>query len=120
MQIRELTRRSKTQAPPPWVLWEALCDPWRPHGRQWFDIRPGEVAPTVLEEQKPQVVVWTSIWSHQPDLRIRFEIEAADGGSLVTWTLLGPHGRLDEDDVRRRRYRVDQLINGQLREAFDQ
>lgn len=117
--LTELARRSKGQAPPPWVIWEALCDPWRSSGRDWFDLRTGELVPRLLESRKPDLVVWSSIWEERPELRIRFEITPAGAGSAVTWTLLGPEP-LNGDEIKRRRYRIDQLINGQLRETFDQ
>ena len=60
-----------------------------------------------------------SLWDDQPDLRIAFEIEPDGAGSLVTWRLLGREGQLDLDDVERRRYRLNQLINGYLRDYFD-
>ena len=72
--LPELARRSKGQAPPPWVIWEALCDPWRSNGREWFDLRRGELAPRLLESRKPDLVVWSSIWEDRPELRIQFEI----------------------------------------------
>jgi hypothetical protein len=118
-ELTELARRSKTQAPPPWVVWEALRDPWRPDIREWFDTRPGEMTPAILHDQRPSLVVWSSIWPDQPQLQIRFDIEQSGAGSLVTWTLLGPEG-LGDADLQRFRYRLNQLINGQLRESFDQ
>ena len=117
--LTQLARRSKGQAPPPWVIWEALCDPWRSNDREWFDLRTGELAPRILESRKPDLVVWASIWEDRPELRIRFDIATGGAGSAVTWTLLGPE-LLSDDDIKRRRYRIDQLINGQLRETFDQ
>lgn len=62
----------------------------------------------------------SSIWEDRPERWIRFDIEPDGEGSFVTWTLLGPEGALDEDEVKRRRHRLDELINGHLREAFDQ
>jgi hypothetical protein len=64
-------------------------------------------------------VVWSSIWEDQPHLRIEFEIEPGGSGSIVTWTLLGPEGQLEAEDLQRCRYRLNQLINGQLRDTFD-
>lgn len=117
-----LVHRRKAQAPPPWVIWEALCDPFRSKDRPWFEPGPGEQAPVVLSETKPHNVVWSSIWTDRPELGIEFLIDAEPGGSgsLVTWTLTGPEGGLDEAGIRACRYRLDQLINGRLREAFDQ
>ena len=119
-RLVELLHRGEGQAPPPWVIWEALYDPWSMKGREWFDLQPGEVAPTIIEAKRPGLVVWGSIWSDQPELRVRFDLEPAGAGSFVTWTLLAPTRDFDEDDLKRRRYRLNQLINGRLRDAFDQ
>ncbi|MFN2607328.1 MAG: hypothetical protein ABR511_05455 [Acidimicrobiales bacterium] len=118
-RLVDLARRAKTQAPPPWVVWESLRDPWASENREWFQVRPGEVPPTILDGVRPSLIVWTSIWADHPELRIRFDIEPAGTGSLVTWTLQGRQ-ELDDDDVRGRRHRLNQLINGNLRETFDQ
>jgi hypothetical protein len=78
---------AKSQAPPDWVVYEALCDPF-PKYRQWFDLQADEVAPTILEHDRPHRVVWTSIWAGRPELRIEFEIDGGASGCNVTWTLL--------------------------------
>lgn len=119
-RLSPLARRRKGQAPPPWVVWEALNDPFGSEDRPWFHVRPGECPPTVLRQARPSTVVWGSIWSDQPSLVIEFDIEPDGSGSMVTWTLLGPEDLLEDEDIRQRRYRLDQLINGQLRETFDQ
>ena len=78
------------------------------------------MVPTVLEDEDPQLVVWSSIWQDAPDLRIRFEIEPGGGGSYVTWILLGPPDVHDASDIARRRYRLNEIVNGGLRSIFDQ
>ncbi|MDQ6614144.1 MAG: hypothetical protein M3083_05205 [Actinomycetota bacterium] len=118
-ELAELARRSKTQAPPPWVVSEALRYARRHDSGEWFDTRPGEIIPSVLQYQRPSLVVWSSIWPDQPQLQIRFDIEASGAGSLVTWTLLGREG-LSDAHVQHLRHRLNELINGQLRESFDQ
>jgi hypothetical protein len=47
-----------------------------------------------------------------------FKIEPGGAGSMVTWTLMGRPDQLDPKDLERRRYRLNQLINGQLRPAY--
>ena len=48
-------------------------------------------------------------------------LEPQEGyGCVVTWILYGSEGSLDADDLERRRYRLNQLINGILRDFFDQ
>jgi hypothetical protein len=115
-----LAQRRKTQSPPPWVIWESLADPFHSKDRPWFDLRDGEQSPTILSATKPDAVTWSSIWSGHPELTVEFQIEPCGPGSAVTWTLFGPEGWLDDEDIRGRRYRLNQLINGELRETFDQ
>ena len=118
-RLVELVARRKGLDPPPWVIWEALCDPLRTGRFAWFDIRPGEMAPAVLHQTKPSAVTWSSIWEDQPDLRVEFKIDPGGSGSMVTWTLMGRPGQHEPKDLERRRYRLNQLINGQLRDACD-
>lgn len=117
-----LVSRRRAQDPPAWVVFEALVDPLDPNARRhWFDVRPGEVAPRILEQRRPDRVVWSSVWADHPDLVVEFDIE--DGrraGCVVTWRLLGRDGQLGEEDIRQRRHRLNQLVNGQLRDTFDQ
>lgn len=116
----ELVSRGKQQDPPPWVVWEALSDPSQStRGWLWFDVQPDEQTPEVLSLDKPRAVVWSSIWPDRPDLQVSFEIEASGPGSFVTWRLLGAVGTWEPDDVKRCRYRLNQLVNGNLREYFD-
>jgi hypothetical protein len=114
----ELARRRRAQAPPPWVIWDALADPLDAGIRPWFDLAPGEVAPTILSGDRPTSLVWSSIWLDAPDLQVRFEMVPDGPGSMVTLVLWGPVG-LDREDIERRRYRLSQLVNGQLRDSFD-
>jgi hypothetical protein len=110
----ELARRRKSQAPPPWVVCEALCDPF-PEYRQWFDLRADEVAPTILEhDRQPHRVVWSSIWVERPELRIEFEIDGGGSGCTVTWVLRGPT-MLGAEELKPLRYRLNQLINDRMR-----
>jgi hypothetical protein len=109
----ELARRQKSQAPPPWVVFEALCDPF-PEYRQWFDLQADEMVPTILEHDRPHRVVWSSIWVERPELRIEFEIDGGGSGCSVTWALLGPTA-LNPDAIKPLRYRLNQLINDRMR-----
>src|SRR4051812_16172822 len=105
--LLELARRSKGQAPPSWVVYKALCNPFPEH-RQWFDLRSDEIAPSILEHDEPRRVVWSSIWAARPELRVEFAIDGGGSGSgpgcNVTWVLLGPTA-LDPDEIKPLRYR---------------
>jgi hypothetical protein len=124
-ELVELVRRRKSQDPPARLMWDALANPesCESRGWAWFKPQADERAPKILEADAPSHVVWDSIWRDHPDLRVTFEIEPHHTddryGCTVTWILYGPDGMLDAEDVRRRRYRMNQLINGILRDFFD-
>src|SRR3954468_1823058 len=83
----ELAQRARTQAPPPWVIWEALVDPHRPGGRPWLEIAASEIEPTVIEAVRPHLVVWSSLWDDRSRDRIRFIISEDGSGSRLKWVL---------------------------------
>jgi hypothetical protein len=115
----ELGRRTGTLPPPPWVVWESLTEPRRAKVRQWLDLRADEVDPRIIESVRPTLVTWSSIWPYTPDHVIRFEI-AGDGGpgTLLTWTWAAPTDVDDPAILGRRRYRLNQLIWGELRYSY--
>jgi hypothetical protein len=121
----ELVRRRKSQAPPARLMWQAIANPESTESRgwPWFEPLADEQVPAIVEIDEPRRVVWGSIWRDRPDLRVVFEIEPHYGddryGCTVTWILRGPEGALNAEDLERRRYRMNQLINGILRDYFD-
>jgi hypothetical protein len=117
--MQELASRERTQAPPAWVVWEALADPEHPADRAWLDLAADEVAPRVLAASRPDLVVWSSLWPARPRDQVRFELRPADGGCAVRWRLLTPDAAPPAEQVRQLRYRLNYLINGKLRETFD-
>ena len=116
----ELGSRKKDQPPPAWVVWEALTEPNRDPIRQWLEFRADEMPPRILEASKPGLVVWSSLWPDRPHDRIRFVLEPSGSGCSLRWTLLTPDDPPDEARVRQLCYRLNHLINGQLRYSFGQ
>ena len=114
----ELISREKSQAPPPHIIWETLVDPHRPGARAWLTIERGEVAPQVVESEPPGHVVWSSIWPDRPLDRIRFVIQEGGSGSVLRWILETDGEPPDETRLGQMRYRINQLINGQMRDSF--
>jgi hypothetical protein len=113
--MRALRSRSKTQAPPAWALYEALSDPVADQARrEWLRLEDGEVPPRVLVAVAPSLVVWTSLWPDRPGDQVRFDIE--DG--RLTWTLMGEAEGQDEPRLDQLRYRLNVLINADLRYSF--
>ena len=121
----ELVRRRKSQDPPARVVWQAIANPesTTSRGWPWFEPLADEQSPAIVEAVEPRHVVWGSIWRDRPDLHVVFDIEPQHSddryGCTVTWIMFGPDGALDADDLERRRYRMNQLINGILRDFFD-
>jgi hypothetical protein len=113
--VRVLRSRSKTQPPPAWAIYEALSDPVADQARrEWLDLRDGELPPRVVQAVFPSLVVWASLWPDRPDDQIRFDIE----DRRLTWTLMG-----EASDGGRRTpgpigYRLDVMINADLRISF--
>ncbi|GAA3708281.1 hypothetical protein GCM10022224_087250 [Nonomuraea antimicrobica] len=116
----ELGSRERKQPPPAHVVWESLTDPRRPGGRPWLDLRPDEVEPRILHAVKPELVVWSSLWPGRPDDEIRFDIRPAESGCALRWTLLTPEGIPEQAVIGHLRYRLNFLINAQLRFSFGQ
>jgi hypothetical protein len=114
----EIGRRTRTQAPPPWVIYEALTRPNLDPTRPWLTLVEDEVEPRIIESREPSLVVWSSLWPGRPGEVIRFEIEPGAGGSVLTWRLLTPTDEPDPTVLGRMRYRLNYLINGQLRSTF--
>jgi hypothetical protein len=118
--VEELASKERTQAPPDWVVWEALADPIHYGGRAWLDLEDNEVVPKTIQASRPTLVVWSSLWPDRPGDQVRFELRRKDGGCAVRWRLLTPDPAPAEDVLKRLRYRLNFLINGKLRATFDQ
>ncbi|HLI56702.1 MAG TPA: hypothetical protein VKY26_06655, partial [Actinomycetota bacterium] len=118
--VLELGSRQRSQAPPPEIIWEALTDPYRPKGRQWLTLARDEVPPRILESIEPRLVVWSSLWPSRPNDQIRFDIAGDQSGSMLRWTLLSPDDPPDRALLGHLRYRLNFLINGELRLSFGQ
>jgi hypothetical protein len=82
--------------------------------RVWLDLRDGELTPRVVQAVFPSLVVWASLWPDRPDDQIRFDIE----DQRLTWTLMGEASDADEERLDQLRYRLDVMINADLRISF--
>ena len=95
-------------------------EPNRDPSRLWLELRDDEIAPKVLEAVKPALVVWSSLWPDRPRDQVRFDLEPSGGGCSLRWTLLTPDDPPDEAAIGRLRYRLNYLINGELRYSVGQ
>jgi hypothetical protein len=119
--MREAGRRQRSQPAPPRVVFEALADPDRGSARRWLSLLDDERPPQVIDAEKPDVIVWSSLWERRPDARVRFDL-ASDGaaGTLVRWTLLVEEPLPDPSLLGHMRKRLNELINANLRYTFGQ
>ena len=119
--MHEVASTSKTQPPPPHILWDELVAPATSGPRVWLRIGRGERRPKVLDSHSPDLVVWSSLWTDRPKARIRFEISSDGlGGSRLKWTLLTAGEDPSDLRVGEMRFRLNQLINAELRYSFGQ
>ncbi len=118
----ELGRRRRNQPAPPHVVFEALTDPDRDRARRWLVLLPDEQRPVVLEAEEPHAVTWSSLWPRRPDVRIRFSLPPEEGGSGtdLEWVLLVDEPVPDASLLGHLRYRLNHLVNADLRYSFGQ
>jgi hypothetical protein len=119
--LRELVSRARAQPAPPHILFDSLRDPHSPGARPWLALAPDELEPRVLEQVRPRLLVWSSLWPDRPADLIRFDLEpdAEGSGCLLRWTLLTPDPVVPPDSVLGHlRKRLNVLINEKLRLSY--
>lgn len=112
--------RQRNQPAPPWAIFVDLCDPERQPARPWLHLLDDEIAPVVLEFDRPVRVVWSSLWRKRPDARVHFDLVASGGGTDLRWTLYTDEPLPDERMVRHMCQRIGELINANLRYTYGQ
>ncbi|MFD0884065.1 hypothetical protein ACFQ08_05785 [Streptosporangium algeriense] len=112
--------RERTQPPPPRIVWESLVNPQRTGPRKWLELLPDEIGPRVLRSVEPELVVWSSLWPNRPGDEIRFDLRPVGAGTSLRWTLLTPGEPPPHEVVSHMRYRLNFLINAQLRYTYGQ
>ncbi|WP_433655661.1 hypothetical protein ACQPW1_32545 [Nocardia sp. CA-128927] len=117
----EIGSRARRLPAPPSVVWESLTEPRRPQARAWLALLADEVEPRVLESDKPNRVVWSSLWPSRPDDQVHFELTPVMGGdTLLKFTLLTPGDPPDESKTGHLRRRLNQLLFADLRFSYGQ
>ncbi len=80
-----------------------------------------EQPPQLIEAEKPNFLVWSSLWDKRPDAQVRFDLSAdGAGGTLLRWTLLVAEPLPDPSLLGHLRKRLNELINANLRYTFGQ
>jgi hypothetical protein len=112
--------RKRNQPAPPRFVFDDLCDPHRQPARPWLHLLDDEIAPTVIESDRPHRVVWSSLWVKRPDARVQFDLDPADGGTDLRWTLHVDEPVPDAALTMHMRKRLNELINANLRYTYGQ
>lgn len=118
--VIELGRRAQRLPAPPRVVWASLHDPHAPGSRPWLRLAPDEVQPRVLEAEEPHRVVWSSLWPDRPRDVVVLEIEEADAGSSLRFTLLTPDDPPEAGRIGHLRRRINVLLFADLRFSYGQ
>ena len=115
-EFRDLGSRAKTQPPPAHIVFDSLRDPHELSTRHWLTLLPDEVEPRILEQVRPRLVVWSSLWPARPRDIVRYELSPdGGGGCLLRWTLLSPEAASpSEAQLGHLCRRLNVLINEKL------
>jgi hypothetical protein len=118
--VIELGSRQRAQPAPPHVVFRSLVDPHEQRARPWLELRHDEIEPRVVESVEPLLVVWTSLWPSRPQDLIRFDLRPKGMGTDLRWTHVSPSAAPDTAEINHMRYRLNFLINAQLRFSYGQ
>lgn len=102
--------RTHRFAAPVWVVFDALTV----ERHNWLDLAPGEVAPTVLEADRPHRVVWSSLWPVSPDDTVEFQLVRYGPGTELRFIWRSPSPP-DERGIGITRQRLNRKLGGDLR-----
>jgi hypothetical protein len=116
--VIEYVDRAKTLPAPPHVVWEDLVAPRTCGPRPWLVLEDGEVAPAVVESERPGRVVWSSLWVERPDDLVTVDLTRAGAGSRLRVRVSTPHDRPVEEVVAHVSRRLGQLLYGELRLTY--
>ena len=116
----EIGSRRRPLPAPPHAVWQSLTEPRRPGSRPWLVLLDDEVEPGIVEAVEPTRVVWASIWPSRPRDRIEFDLEPDGDGTGLRWTVRTPDEAPDASKTGHIRYRMNVLINQELRYSYGQ
>lgn len=117
----EAGSRQRSQPAPPHVVFDVLADPDRDPARPWLLLLDDEQPPRLIDAEKPNFLVWSSLWEKRPDARVRFDLSTDGGaGTRLRWTLFVAEPLPDASLLGHLRKRLNELINANLRYTFGQ
>ncbi len=85
---------------------------------KWLDLAPGEMAPRILEADRPHRVLWSSLWPVSPGDTIEFQLVRHGAGTelRLVWRSASPP---DERGIGITRQRLNRKLGSDLRAWTD-
>jgi hypothetical protein len=117
--MREVASRNRNRNQPV-VIFDDLCDPYRQPVRPWLHLHSDEMAPAIVDSERPNYVTWSSLWIKRPDACVRSDLTAARGGTDLRWTLYVDDPLPTAGFVKHMCQRIGELIKGNLRFTYGQ
>jgi hypothetical protein len=119
-EVIEIGSRARTLPAPPHIVWESLVNPHQPGARPWLHLLDDEREPTVLDADKPNRVVRSSLWPSRPRDQVLLELTAAGSQTALRFTLLTPDDPPDASKTGHLRRRINHLLFADLRFSYGQ
>jgi len=116
--VIEYGARAQSLPAPPGVVWDSLTNPDASGTRPWLKLLADEIAPEVLESNRPDRVVWSSLWPSRPNDQVVLELSAAGPETALRFTLLTPDEPPDESKTGHIRKRMNHLLFADLRFSY--
>jgi hypothetical protein len=118
--VIEIGSRARTLPAPPVIVWASLTSPHQAGARPWLNLLDDEVEPTVLRSEKPNEVVWSSLWPSRPNDEVHLTLTAVGSETLLRFTVLTPDDAPDASKTGHLRRRMNQLLFADLRYSYGQ
>jgi hypothetical protein len=118
--VHVIGSRERNLPAPPHIVWRSLADPLDAAARPWLHLLDDEVAPRVLVAEKPDLVVWSSLWPRRPDDVVRMELCPHSGGTALRWTMTTDGEPPDDSATGHLRHRLNHLLWSDLRLSYGQ
>ncbi len=116
----EFGSKARKLPPPPAIVWASLMDPHQAGTRPWLHLLPDEVEPAVLHSERPNLVLWSSLWPSRPNDQVHLWLTAVGLETLLKFTLVTPDHAPDASKTGHLRRRVNHLLFADLRFSYGQ
>lgn len=116
----EIGSKARTLPAPPSAVWDSLVELRRPGARRWLVLLSDEIEPKVLKAEKPNLVVWSTLWPSRPNDQVHLELSDMAGETSLRFTLLTPDEAPDQIKTGHLRKRLNHLLFADLRYSYGQ